>query len=273
MRHDQPRFKGLTTAEGIVDTLNNRIINLGAPTLATDAARLQDVLDNQGTFYGNTVKHSDDSVSLSGIKVFTYNVADFYVTQNDPNTDEAIINLRANAGVTDHGALTGLLDDDHTQYILVDGTRAFTGNQSIGGNRLTSLGAPVADDDAARLQDITKFYGNTVKQTDGLASFSGITVFNFGPSFYVTQNDPNTDEATISLRQPASGTSLTKVAVSFVSSVEWELTHNIGNSDLVWSTFDDAKEALLPSRADVSDPNVAFFYWAEAVAGRAVVIG
>lgn len=31
------------------------------------------------------------------------------------------------AGVTDHGALTGLADDDHTQYSLVDGTRAFTG--------------------------------------------------------------------------------------------------------------------------------------------------
>jgi hypothetical protein len=34
-----------------------------------------------------------------------------------------------NAGtvVTDHGNLTGLLDDDHPQYVLVDGTRAMTG--------------------------------------------------------------------------------------------------------------------------------------------------
>lgn len=30
----------------------------------------------------------------------------------------------------DHGALAGLGDDDHTQYILVDGTRAFTGIQT-----------------------------------------------------------------------------------------------------------------------------------------------
>lgn len=29
-------------------------------------------------------------------------------------------------GVTDHGALSGLGDDDHTQYVRVDGTRAFT---------------------------------------------------------------------------------------------------------------------------------------------------
>lgn len=30
-------------------------------------------------------------------------------------------------GVTDHGALTGLGDDDHTQYLLADGSRAMTG--------------------------------------------------------------------------------------------------------------------------------------------------
>jgi len=40
----------------------------------------------------------------------------------------------------DHGGLTGLSDDDHSQYILVAGTRAFTGNQSMGGNLLTGVG-------------------------------------------------------------------------------------------------------------------------------------
>ena len=32
--------------------------------------------------------------------------------------------------ITDHGGLTGLVDDDHTQYILVDGTRGFTATVS-----------------------------------------------------------------------------------------------------------------------------------------------
>lgn len=36
-------------------------------------------------------------------------------------------------GVTDHGALTGLADDDHTQYARVDGTRAFTGDVNVSG--------------------------------------------------------------------------------------------------------------------------------------------
>jgi len=34
------------------------------------------------------------------------------------------------APAADHGSLTGLLGDDHTQYILVDGTRGFTGTVS-----------------------------------------------------------------------------------------------------------------------------------------------
>lgn len=43
------------------------------------------------------------------------------------------------AGATDHGALTGLGDDDHTQYILASGTRPFAGNQSMGNNKLTGM--------------------------------------------------------------------------------------------------------------------------------------
>lgn len=54
----------------------------------------------------------------------------------------------------DHGNITGLSDDDHLQYILVAGTRAFTGDQSMGANQLTNVGDPTtstidgASDDA-----------------------------------------------------------------------------------------------------------------------------
>lgn len=56
----------------------------------------------------------------------------------------------------DHGSISGLGDDDHTQYILVDGTRAFTGAQSMGGNKLTNVTDPTAAQDAA-----TKNYVDT----------------------------------------------------------------------------------------------------------------
>jgi hypothetical protein len=40
--------------------------------------------------------------------------------------DGVIVDLTA--GVSDHGALAGLADDDHTQYLLADGTRALSGH-------------------------------------------------------------------------------------------------------------------------------------------------
>jgi hypothetical protein len=42
----------------------------------------------------------------------------------------------------DHGSIGGLDDDDHTQYILEDGTRAFSGDQSMGSFNLTDVADP-----------------------------------------------------------------------------------------------------------------------------------
>ncbi len=41
--------------------------------------------------------------------------------------------------VSDHGNLAGLADDDHTQYILHDGTRAFTGNVDFGNFNINNV--------------------------------------------------------------------------------------------------------------------------------------
>ena len=39
-----------------------------------------------------------------------------------------------------HGNLLGLSADDHTQYLLVDGSRAMSGNLNMGGNNIVSVG-------------------------------------------------------------------------------------------------------------------------------------
>lgn len=46
-------------------------------------------------------------------------------------------------GVSDHGALSGLSDDDHTQYILADGTRAFSASPAF--SSLTANTVPYLD--------------------------------------------------------------------------------------------------------------------------------
>jgi len=60
------------------------------------------------------------------------------------------------AGVTDHGALQGLTDDDHPQYLRTDGTRALTGNLSAGNNKITNLAAATANGDAVRFEQAIK---------------------------------------------------------------------------------------------------------------------
>lgn len=40
----------------------------------------------------------------------------------------------------DHGSLLGLTDDDHTQYLLINGTRAMTGNLRMNGNYVSNDG-------------------------------------------------------------------------------------------------------------------------------------
>jgi len=47
---------------------------------------------------------------------------------------------QAPAYTTDHGALGGLGDDDHTQYLLHDGSRAMSGALDMGTNAITNVG-------------------------------------------------------------------------------------------------------------------------------------
>lgn len=44
------------------------------------------------------------------------------------------------SGVSDHGDLIGLQDDDHPQYLLVNGTRSVTGDLNLGTNNLINVG-------------------------------------------------------------------------------------------------------------------------------------
>ena len=71
-------------------------------------------------------------------------LAKFHATTGHKHTGAA-----SDGPVLDHGLLDGLGDDDHTEYTLADGSRAFSGDQSMGTHKLTSLGDPAAAQDAA----------------------------------------------------------------------------------------------------------------------------
>lgn len=70
-------------------------------------------------------------------------------------------------GSSDHGGLTGLTDDDHTQYLLVDGTRQMTGDLDLGSNDIVDVGDVDGRDvsaDGTKLDGIET--GATADQTD-----------------------------------------------------------------------------------------------------------
>jgi hypothetical protein len=98
-----------------------------------------------------------------------------------PSADDALVFdggrwVAGTAGVRDHGSLTGLADDDHPQYLLVDGGRALSGDLSAGGHRLSDL--PPSDADGRPLVqgqvaggDLRDVYPNPV-----IARIQGIAV-------------------------------------------------------------------------------------------------
>ncbi len=59
------------------------------------------------------------------------------------------------AGTIDHGLLLGLADDDHTQYLLIDGTRDMTGELVLDGN-ISAAGSGI-DFSAENLTNIGTF--------------------------------------------------------------------------------------------------------------------
>lgn len=123
-------------------------------------------------FYGITVKQTDDAASFSGIRIVGFEAESFYLTQNDPNTDEAIVNFRGSAG----GGGTG-----------PQGPKGDTGATGPQG--------------PAGVGGAGGFYGITIAESDGDPSFTGINKVNFkAEDFYITQDADNTDETLVQAR-------------------------------------------------------------------------
>ena len=74
--------------------------------------------------------------------------------------------IGTSATATSHGTLSGLADDDHAQYLLVDGTRAMSGNLNMGDNdivgidKLQSTGCTASGTDSVALGIDTTASGN-----------------------------------------------------------------------------------------------------------------
>ena len=133
------------------------LLTSDASSRAAFAANWSDLTDGGNTsLHSHTVDHGvltgladDDHTQYSladGTRAFTGTVAGVTPTADAHLTTKSYVDTRfadfyRNALPTDHGSLGGLSDDDHTQYLRTDGTRALTGDQSAGGNDITNIGS------------------------------------------------------------------------------------------------------------------------------------
>ena len=93
---------------------------------------------------------------------------DEYALCWDNDTAKFVLRAMSGGGVTDHGALTGLADDDHTQYLLATGARTGASSQAqtfTGGIVASSLTGGSAVDQAV-----------TIKITSGVSASSYLDI-------------------------------------------------------------------------------------------------
>jgi len=150
-----------------------------------------------------------------GTAVLTLDNSADTVTLNDPILDLTVQTSFTDAAgvshsgeladltdiVDDHGNLNGLSDDDHTQYLLVDGTRALTGNLDVGDNAIQNAGSIDNEDyneavdtrtAASGTQDIDLSVSNWYEiEADGdiTISFSNVTSTPPGNSLVIYLED------------------------------------------------------------------------------------
>ena len=75
---------------------------------------------------------------------------------------------------TTHGLLSGLNNDDHIQYLLVDGTRAMSGALDMGTHQINNVTDGVASDDAATVGQLTTAITGSTSYFAGFDPTTGI---------------------------------------------------------------------------------------------------
>ena len=117
---------GTTAVDRILD--EDTLSSDSATALATQQS-IKAYIDNNAAFTASNVGSAGTGVfkqkTDNDLEFYKLNSANSLLTIALDGTDK--IDFTVNEGSIDHGNLAGLSDDDHTQYILVDGTRAFTG--------------------------------------------------------------------------------------------------------------------------------------------------
>lgn len=181
-----------------MDMQTNFIRNVANPVLAQDAATKAYADSISGSFYGIYIRESDGNPPTDRDDTLIFDSAYFYL--NSTSARKPMVSLRSSGGVTAHSALTGLSADDHTQYSLVDGTRAFTGVVSgITPTTAANLATKGYVDTAVG----PGFYGIFIRESDGNPPTDRDDTLIFDSAFFYL-NSTSVGKPMVSLRAPFS---------------------------------------------------------------------
>lgn len=226
---------------------------------------------------GEGIRITDGTNVFESANRLSFNANDFYLSNEGHGMP--VVNLQPiDLSESQHSTLAGLTADDHTQYVLADGTRAITGDQTFSSSVMVSDSVYAGSFYSRTFGEVA--YANqgylTVAEADGGPSFSTVNSLKFETaSFYLTED--SSGMPIVNFRGSASGGSAqygTGISSQeFSSSVEWQFNHGLGLQHIIWATYDDQGDAVLPGRVSTHDSNVTYFYFSPATAGRAVVAG
>lgn len=93
--------------------------------------------------------------------------------------------------ITAHGDLTGLLNDDHPQYLLTDGTRTLTGNMNLGNHNISNINSLVATSITSSLQGTSSWSNNAITASYATTA-SYVISSSFATSASYASSTPNT---------------------------------------------------------------------------------
>ncbi len=270
------------TVSGSIDMGGNTIQNVGNASLTTDGVNLQQVrdeirlridsLDFQESVLDKDILDSslivspalDDRYLILGTgsndflghdnEIAQWNGSAWeFITPDEgfqvPVEDESNANYRYTAGVwslvpmiTDHGGLSGLTDDDHPQYILANGSRAFTNDLDVGTNDIVNVGTVDGVDVSAHAARHIR---------GGADEIDGDQVdIDYAPTNYT----PNTSPAV-------------------VSSTEHLSAHLAGLDDAIGAIDDNRKAGSVPAGSFAGTPRIATVAFTTAYPSTNYVVG
>ncbi len=105
--------------------------------------------------------------------------------------------LSLNQSGVDHGSISGLGGDDHTQYILASGTRALTGNWGVGGYNFTNvgtIGCGAITSTGSSTFDTDTLVVDAVNHRVGIGIAAPATAFNIGNGGVLQVNSAGDDK-------------------------------------------------------------------------------